>query len=120
MDARPIGHRVSLLVDQNPRHIAREAMTGVVPGRFGERELMGDPVEGVATVANPVRPGDQVLPRPAVLISSTPNPRTTSRPSTEKLRSVAPTSVTTARWVPEMISYCSPVGAALTNWHFIR
>src|SRR4029453_7508342 len=58
-------------------------------------------------------------PRPALLISSTPKPRTTSRPSTEKLRSVAPTSVTTARRVPEMISYCSPVGGVLTNRHFI-
>jgi hypothetical protein len=37
-------------------------MSGVVPSGFSERELMCDPVEGVATVANPVRPGDQVLP----------------------------------------------------------
>jgi len=50
------------LIDQDPRCVASEAMTGVVPSGFSERELMGDPVEGVATVANPVRPGHQILP----------------------------------------------------------
>jgi hypothetical protein len=37
-------------------------MTGVVPGGFSECQLMCDPVEGVAAVANPVRPGNQILP----------------------------------------------------------
>jgi hypothetical protein len=36
-------------------------MTGVVPGRFSKCKLLGGSVEDVATVPNPVWPGDQVL-----------------------------------------------------------
>src|SRR5688572_26275848 len=62
MDADPIGHCVSLLLDQHPWRIAGEAMTGVVPSRFSERKLLCDPVEGVPAVTNSIRPRDQILP----------------------------------------------------------
>ena len=58
--------RVSLLLDENPRHIASEAMTGVVASGLSERKLLSDPIEGVAAVANPVRPRNQILPTTAL------------------------------------------------------
>jgi hypothetical protein len=64
VDTYPVGDRVLLLVDQSPRQIAREPVTGVVPGRFAERELLSDPVEAVATVAYPIRPGNEILTPP--------------------------------------------------------
>ena len=79
------------------------------------------PVEGVAAVADPVRPGDQLLPAPAAMtvVDAEPVDHVAAvRPS--KPRRVAPTSVTTARWAPRVISYCSPVGAALDESHFMR
>jgi hypothetical protein len=39
-------------------------VTGVVPGRFAERELLGDSVEAVAAVAYPIRPGNEILTPP--------------------------------------------------------
>ncbi len=65
MDAYPIGHRIRLVVHQDPGDIAREPVTGVVSSRFGQRKLLGDPVEGVAAVANSIRPWDQILSPPA-------------------------------------------------------
>ena len=65
MDAHPIGHRIRLVVDQDPGDIAREPVTGIVSGRFSQRKLLGGSVEGVATVANSIRPRDQILSPPA-------------------------------------------------------
>ncbi len=66
VDAYSIDDRVSLPLDENPRHVASEAMTGVVASRLGERKLLSDPVEGVPAVAYPVRPRNQILPTTAL------------------------------------------------------
>ena len=119
MDANPVGHRVRSACRPAPR-----ARSGRGHGwRCAERGSLSasccaDPVEDVAAVANPVRPGDQILAPAGLIISSTPNPRTTSRPSTEKLRNVAPTSVITARWAPETDLVLLAGGEMLTNRHF--
>jgi hypothetical protein len=39
-------------------------MTCVLPSRLTECKLLGDPVEGVATVAYPIRPGNEILTPP--------------------------------------------------------
>jgi hypothetical protein len=45
--------------------MAREPVTGIVSGWFSQRKLLGGSVEGVATVANSIRPWDQILSPPA-------------------------------------------------------
>jgi len=51
-------------VGEHPRDVADKAMAGIVPGGLTQPQLLGLPDEGVLAVADPVRPGQQVLTLP--------------------------------------------------------
>ena len=83
IDPHPVGHRVRLLVDQHPGHVAGQPMAGVVPGRLAQRELLGDSRRRCSgRRGSGSARGSGSDPGQPLIISSTANPRTTSRPST--------------------------------------
>jgi hypothetical protein len=61
IDAHPINDAFGFLVDKDPRQVPSQAVTRIVTSRLAEPKLLGDPVEGVPTVADPIGPGDEIL-----------------------------------------------------------